>query len=333
MCPPPQDLNTMPRSQIKRLESELSDALRKSCHDIAIAAALRTFFVDSIGAYRKFIHFPTKPGEPIVDVPKDAIPSGRLWFDHAAFVAASSRSHSTQAFLTTLRHTQCFEAFITSRMDAIGNGGGLLADDAFEKAVAEVPVSDKMSKAADKAAAAGAVAARVAKQKALGAWGSVLRFGESAALTIESAIERAEKSQTAQHIRQRSFDNLPTLGQAKEKEAPGNSPLGRAGGARDSAPGAANGVPGGMEKEAVNSRSVPSLSKNASQDSGLGSDVDIGARSAVTSHRPGDGCSRAAHLPPLPTPSLKHSLPDAFSLPCSPLRPSQPRRLRRCPRA
>lgn len=85
---------------------------------------------------------------------------------------ASTRSSSTQAFLTTLRHTQCFEAFITSRMDAIASGGAQLADDAFEKAVAETPdLSDKMNKVADKAAAGAAVAARVAKQKALGAWG------------------------------------------------------------------------------------------------------------------------------------------------------------------
>lgn len=328
----------MPRAQIKRLETELSDALRKSCHDIAIAAALRNFFVDSIGAYRKFIHFPAKPGEPALDVPKDAIPSGRLWFDHAAFVA-STRSHSTQAFLTTLRHTQCFEAFITSRMDAIGNGGGLLADDAFERAVAEAPdLSDKMNKVADKAAAAGAVAARVAKQKAAGAWGSILRFGESAASTIESAIERAEKSQAAQHIRQRSFDNLPGLGGLRG-DAPPQSPLGRGRDSTSSVPGSSA---GGLDKEAPNSKSVPTLRKDASQDSCSNSDVDIAKRAAeanaetvtiksspVTSARnsldvAGGGAGAAWPAAAQPAISPPRSRPGSEGLPLPPMmRPSK----------
>ena len=208
------DLATMPRSYGRRLEAELAESLKSRVHsDSLIAGALRSFFVSTIGDYRRFVHYADKPGEAKTVVPADALRSGGLWLDHAAFVA-SARSHSTQAFRSTLRHTQSFEAFVTARLDALAAGGEALRDDAFERAIAEHDQHAAMNKASDVAAATAERAAAVAKEKGKQLWGGVLRLGERAAGALEGLVERAEYTATvsSERLRNRSFDNLPSMG-------------------------------------------------------------------------------------------------------------------------
>ena len=170
-----EDLALLPRTSGSRLATELSDALKSRVHsDTAVAGALRTFFLHTLGDVRRFVHHrserPAASGSggsssalsalrdgglasgssgnisgaaaaaasSWAGIPSDALRSGDLWFDQGAY-CASTRSASTAAFRSALRATQMFEAFITRRMDAMAHpqdeAALQLAADAFEVAV------------------------------------------------------------------------------------------------------------------------------------------------------------------------------------------------------
>ena len=170
-----EDLALLPRTSGSRLAAELSDVLKSRVHnDAAVAGALRTFFLHTLGDVRRFVHHRSErlsstgaggssgssnsmggaggsagsltslrdgngsAAAAWTGIPADALRSGDLWFDHGAY-CASTRSPSTAAFRSALRATQMFESFITRRLDGMaqpqGEAAQQLAADAFEMAV------------------------------------------------------------------------------------------------------------------------------------------------------------------------------------------------------
>jgi hypothetical protein len=297
-----EDLALLPRSSGSRLAAELGEALKAKVHrDEPFAAALRAFFVSTLGDVRRFVHAVPPAGRsasgssllgpatsappghhatasmgalplpasnggssaasaasaaaaasaltsasaanlssgafassasasaasslshglphappPAVALPcEGALRSGGLWFDHAAY-AAATRSASTSAFRAALRHTQMFEAFITARLDALaaprGPAAAALAADAYEAAAAAAAsgaADFRLAKSAEAAKHAASAAAAAAAKRVGQAWKFAQlagdRWAEGVERVIDPMLESAEK-----RVRSRSgsSDNL-----------------------------------------------------------------------------------------------------------------------------
>ena len=225
-----EDLALLPRTSGSRLATELSDALKSRVHsDTAVAGALRTFFLHTLGDVRRFVHHrserPAASGSSSgssgalsalrdgaglgsgsssnisgsaaaswAGIPSDALRSGDLWFDQGAY-CASTRSASTAAFRSALRATQMFEAFITRRMDAMAHpldeASLQLASDAFEVAVRteQASTDGRLAKSAEAAKHAASAAAAAAAKRVSQAWGFAQRAGDRMAEGVERVID------------------------------------------------------------------------------------------------------------------------------------------------